>query len=65
MLERSAAECPQCVLQPFGECHVALATQDDMNVLKARARQPEVIQPVLELHAGDTHGEVSHLGKIR
>src|SRR5208283_1684150 len=37
MLERSAAECPQRVLQPFGECHVTLATQDDMNVLKARA----------------------------
>ena len=59
MLERCAAEGPQGILQAFGKRHVTLAAQDDMRVLKTRAGQAEVIQPMIEFETGDTHGEVS------
>jgi hypothetical protein len=65
MLARYAAERPQRVLQAFGQRDVALAAQDDMDVLKARARQPEVVQPMVKFDAGDPYRKVTHLGKIR
>lgn len=65
MLERRAPERPERILESFRESYVALAAQDDVNMLKARTRQPEVIQPVIQLDAADTHGKIPHLGKIR
>ena len=48
MLERRAAECPQRVLQSFGQRHIAFAAENHMGVLEARVGEPEVIEPVIE-----------------
>ncbi len=36
-----------------------------MDVLKAGAGQPEVVQPMIQVGPGDAHGKIPHLGKIR
>ena len=57
MLARGAAQRPQRVLQPLGQGHVALAAQDDVGVLEARAGEPEVVEAMLERHAGHGDGQ--------
>lgn len=47
-----AAERPQRVLQPFRQCHEALATEHDMGVREAGIGKPEMIEPVIESLAG-------------
>ena len=53
MLQRRAAERPQRILQSLGQRHEALAAEHDMGVLPARESQAEVIEPMIERHAGD------------
>ena len=65
MLPRRPAERPQRVLQAFRERHVALAAQDHVRVLEARAGEAEVVEPMLERHAGDTDPQLAHLGEVR
>ena len=57
MLLRRAAERPQGVLQAFGQGDEALAAEHDMGVFEAGERQAEVIEPVIERHAGDGDAE--------
>ena len=64
MLQRRAAERPQRVLQPLGQRHEALAAEHDMGVFPAREGQPEVIEPVIERHAGDADAAIAHVGEI-
>src|SRR5215469_10739415 len=64
MLQRSAAECPQRILQPLRQSHKALAAEDDLGVLPARESKAEVIQPMIERHAGDADTAIAHAGKI-
>ncbi len=49
----NAAERPQRVLQPFGQRDEAFAAEYDMSVFEARERQAEVIEPAVEVLAGD------------
>ena len=56
VLFRHAAQRPQRVLQAFRERHEALATENDMGMLEARKRQPEVIEPMIEALTGDHMG---------
>ena len=65
VLARRTADHPQCVLQPLGQCHEALAAKDDMGMLKARIRQPEVVEPMIEPLTGDRDGQLGHIGEIR
>src|ERR1700733_1903312 len=65
MLARYAAQRPQRVLQAFGQCDVALAAQDDMDVLKARAGQAEVVQTMVKFNTRYPYRKITHLGKIR
>ena len=51
VLARRATQCPERVLQAFGQRHIALAAQDDVSVLKAGAGQPEVVQAVIQRDA--------------
>ncbi len=64
MLQRGAAERPQRILQPLGQCHKALPAEHDMGVLPAREGQAEVIEPVIERHAGDADAVIAHVGEI-
>ena len=64
MLQRGAAERPQRILQPLGQCHKALAAEHDMGVLPAREGQAEVIEPVIERHTGDADAVIAHVGEI-
>jgi hypothetical protein len=65
MLTRGAAQCPQSVLQPFGQCHKALAAQHDMDMFKAAIGQPEVIKPMDQGLARDRDAQIGHVGEIR
>ena len=65
MLERCAAQCPQRVLQSFGQRHIAFAAEDHMRMLEARVGEPEVIESMIEPRAGDGDAEVGHVGEIR
>src|SRR5438477_4758134 len=64
MLQRGAAERPQRVLQPLGQCHKAFAAEHNMGVLPAREGQAEVIEPVFERHTGDADAAIAHVGEI-
>src|SRR5437667_12725181 len=44
MMQWGAAERPQRILQPLGQCHKAFAAEHDMGVLPARKGQAEVIE---------------------
>jgi hypothetical protein len=35
-----------------------------MRVLPARERQPEVIEPMIEVFTGDHDAEIAHVGKV-
>jgi len=65
MLQGNAAECPQRVLQAFGERHEALSAQHDMRVFEARVSEPKVIEAVGQRGAGDRDGEFHHIGEVR
>src|SRR5262245_26673695 len=65
MLQRRPAERPQRVLQTLREGHNALTAEHDMSMLPAREGQAEVIEPVIEQHAGDANAVFAHLGEIR
>lgn len=56
---------PQCVLQPLGERDVALAAEDDVRVLEARAGQAEVVQPVVQSDTGHRDAQAAHRGEVR
>ena len=47
---RHAAQGLDGVLKAFGEGHEGLAAKYDVDVLKTRERQPEVIDAVCERH---------------
>src|SRR6266481_4608802 len=64
MLQWGAAERPQRILQPLGQCHKAFAAEHDMGVLPARKGQAEVIEPVFERHTGDADAAIAHVGEI-
>src|SRR5439155_13792607 len=64
MLQWGAAERPQRILQPLGQCHKALAAEHDMGVLPAREGQAEVIEPGFERYTGDTDAVIAHVGEI-
>ena len=65
MIERAAAERPQRVLQPFGERHIALATQDHMGMLEPRPDETEVIKPMVEGDAANGDTKIGHIGEVR
>src|SRR5580704_13516235 len=64
MLQRGAAERPQRILQPLGQCNKALTAEHHMSVLPAREGQAEVIEPVIQRHTGDADAVIAHLGEI-
>jgi hypothetical protein len=64
MLQGSAAERPQRVLQPLGQGHEAFAAEHDMGMLPTREGQAEVIQPMIKRCAGDADAAIAHAGKI-
>src|ERR1700737_869380 len=64
MLQRRAAERPQRILQPLGQCHKALTAEHNMGMLPARKSQAEVIEPVIEWQTGDADAVIAHLGEI-
>jgi hypothetical protein len=64
MLQRRPAERPQRILQPLGQRHEAFPAEHDMGVLPAREGQPEVVEPVIERHAGDADAAIAHVGEI-
>src|SRR5277367_5115884 len=61
----NATERPQRVLQPFGQRDEAFAAEHDMSVFEARERQAEVIQPAVEVLAGDGDAEIGYFGEVR
>jgi hypothetical protein len=65
VLARRPSQRPQRVLQSLGQRHEALAAQDHVRVLEARVGEPEVIQPMIQRHAGHRDGQFAHLGEIR
>lgn len=65
MLPRLPAERPQRILQPFGQCDEALATQHDMGVLKPAIGQPEVVEAMIERRSGDGDPQLAHVGESR
>jgi hypothetical protein len=64
MLQGSAPERPQRILQTLGERHEAFPAKYDMGVLPAREGQAEVVEPVIERHAGDADAATAHVGEI-
>src|SRR5260370_16370404 len=64
MLKWGAAERPQRILQPLGQCHEALTAEHDMGMLPAREGQTEVIEPVIQRHTGDADAVIAHVGEI-
>ncbi len=64
MFRRRAAQGPQRVLQPLGEGDEALAAQHDLGVLPAGEGKADVVEPVIERHAGDRHTERAHIGEV-
>jgi hypothetical protein len=64
VLVRHAAQCPQRVLQAFGQRHKTLAAEHDMGMLEARECQPEVVEPVVERFTRDRDAEFAHGGEV-
>ena len=64
VLARRAPECPDGILQPFGQRDIALAAENDVSVLKARAGQPEVIEAVVKRDTRHGGAQAVHLGEV-
>src|ERR1700731_1971467 len=64
MLARCATECPERVLQPFGQRDIALAAEDDVSMFKARASQSKVIQAVVQRDPRHGDAQAVHLGEV-
>jgi hypothetical protein len=64
MLQRGPAERPQRILQTLRQGHEALTSEHDMRMFPAREGQAEVIEPVIERHAGDADAVIAHVGEI-
>ena len=64
MLQGNTAERPERILQAFGQCHEALAAEDDMSMLPAREGQPEMVEPVIQRRTGDADAAIAHIGEI-
>ena len=62
---RNAAKRPEGILQPFGQRHIALATEHNMGMLEAGIGQPKVIQSVIQRLCGDRHAKLTHVGEVR
>src|SRR5690606_23225064 len=62
---RGATCRPKGILQAFGQGDEALATQDNVSMLKPRPRQSEVIKEVVKWLPGDRYIEGAHIGEIR
>src|SRR6185437_7725247 len=48
VLAGSPSQCPQRVLQPFGQSHIALTSEDHVRMLEPGVNQPEVVEPVIK-----------------
>jgi hypothetical protein len=64
VLARGTTERPQRVLQPLGQRHVALATEDHVRVLEARTGETEVVQAVVQSNTGHRDAQAVHLGEV-
>src|ERR1700737_1977514 len=64
MLQGSAAERPQRILQALGQCHEALTAEHDMSMLPAREGQSEMVEPVIQRRTGDADAVIAHIGEI-
>jgi hypothetical protein len=64
VLARRAAQSPKRVLQPVRQGGEALAAQDDLGVLPARAGQGEMVEPMRERRAGDGDRERASVGEV-
>jgi len=57
-------ERPQGILQAFGQRHIALAAEHDLDMFEPGTGQRKMIQPVLEALTADDDPEIAHLGEI-
>src|SRR5690606_27898162 len=59
--------CPPSVRNPVrhGPERAALTAEDHMSMLEPRVDQPEVIEPVIELHSADRDSQIVHVGEVR
>src|SRR5258705_1626254 len=64
MLQGSAAERPQRILQALGQCHEALTAEHDMSMLPAREGPSQIVEPVIQLRTGDADAVIAHIGEI-
>ncbi len=60
-----AAETPQRVLEACGQRHEAFPAQHGVDVLEAAEGQAEVVEPVVERHAGHDDAEAGRVGEVR
>ena len=65
VLGRGAAQRPERVLKPLGQGDEALAAENDVGMLEARPRQPEVVEQMIQSLARNGHADRSHVRKIR
>ena len=64
MLSGHATQSPQCVLQPLGKRHPALAPEDDFHMPPARIGQCKLIQTMLEQLDAHAHLQLACVGEI-
>src|SRR5688572_19195532 len=64
MLLGHPSECPQRVLQALCQRHEALAAKDNVCVLEAGERQPEVVEPMVERLPSNGDAELAHVGEV-
>ena len=64
MLDRHAAQRPECVLQADRKRGEAFAADDRLSMLPGGVGQGEVIQPMNQRLAGDADPEVTHVGEV-
>jgi len=64
MLQRRTTQRPQGILQSLGKGDEAFAAQHDSGVFPAGEGKAEMVEPVIERHAGDADAAISHAGKV-
>ena len=64
MLARRAAKQTQRILQAMHQGRIALAAEHDLGMLEAGMGEREVIQPMLEQHAGNGDPEPARVGEV-